>query len=190
MLGVSSAIAGEGKTTVAVRLARALAQDHLLDEPKQPQTNILLLDGAPVASTICEAFGVAPIPGLSHYLQRQCDLSEVVKRTAFRNLWVLPSGGKNANFPVLIRAPRMRDAVDPLRQRFDLVIADLPALLLNTDAQVLADLMDHLLLVVRAGVTPKKLVRRAVDEVDPHKLAGIVLNDARPDLPAWLDQVL
>ena len=82
------------------------------------------------------------------------------------------------------------DTLGRLRRRFDLIVMDLPSVLVSTDVQVLAGFADRLVLVVRAGVTPAKVVRQALGELDRGKLLGVALNDSRRELPAWLDQRL
>jgi Mrp family chromosome partitioning ATPase len=134
--------------------------------------------------------GIAPAPGILDYLQRECAVEDALRDTDFPHLSVMPSGENRADFSVLIRTPRMRHLMAQLREQFDLIIMDMPSVLTNTDIQVLAKLTDRILLVVRSGVTPSKLVRQAVNEIGRERLAGAVLNAFQPDLPIWLDQRL
>ncbi len=188
VLGVSSALNGEGKTTIATGLASMLASDGILAGPGGRPGEILLVEcnqGAPGAS---QDFALEPVPGLMDHLRRECEFHEVVKRTPLAHLWVVPVGSAPHNFSVLIRSARMHQLMQRLRERFACIILDLPSVLATTDTQVLAGLTTHLLLVVRSGVTPARLTRQAIAELDPEKLVGLVLNDRRPDLPGWLDQ--
>jgi Mrp family chromosome partitioning ATPase len=102
----------------------------------------------------------------------------------------LPLGEPAHNFPLAIRTAALPDVIAQLRSRFGLVVLDLPAVLNSTDTQVLSPLADQLIVVVRAAVTPGKLVRQALDELGEERLLGVVLNDSRPDLPAWLEHRL
>lgn len=188
ILGVSSAIDGEGKTTIASKLAITLGTDGTLSEPGARAGDILLVECNQASSTISEGFGISAQPGLIHYLQHRCALEDAVRQTAFGRLWLMPSGGLAPDFPILIRTPIMRETVQGLRERFDWIIFDLPSVLTSTDLQVLAELTDRILLVVRSGVTPSKLISQALDQIGRERLAGIVLNDMRPDLPGWLEQ--
>ncbi len=190
VLGVTSPIDGEGKTTIATELASMLARDGVLGEMGQHGGNILLFqcnNGQPVAD---QDTMVAPTPGLIHYLQHECALDMVIKPTGIPRLAVLPTGGATRNLPILIRSSAMPHLLHDLRERFDLVILDLPSVLTTTDTQVLAGLADYLLLVVRSGVTPTKLVTQALETLEQDKLVGLVLNDRRSDLPSWLDRWL
>jgi protein-tyrosine kinase len=187
--GVTSAIDGEGKTTIAAKFAVTLARDGALSTLSNGPGNILLLECNQGASRMDSEFGVAVTPGLIQCLGQARLLEEAVKQTRFPRLWVMPSGGCTPTFPVLIRTA-MYEVMEQLRERFDLIVVDLPSVLTSTDTQVLADLTDHLLLVVRSGVTPAKLVSQTLDEMGREKLVGIVLNDRQSDLPAWLDSRL
>ncbi len=190
ILGVSSAVNGEGKTTIAVNLARALASDRALAESGQRKGNILLVECNQVQSRMSEEFRVAAAPGLVHYLQGGSRIGDVIKATDLAKLWIMPNGGIVPRFPILIRTPGAQQSIQKLRDHFDFIIVDLPSVLTSTDLHVLAKFTDHILLVVRSGVTPVKLVNRAVEEVGRDKLAGLVLNDYRAELPNWLEHRL
>lgn len=193
VLAVTSAIDGEGKTMVAASLAVTLANDRALAGLSKQSDGILILDcnqrlhGAAGAT---EEFMVEPAPGLIQYLGDERELEDIVKPTFLNHLWVMPVGGVQHNFSALIRTPRMREMMQRLRERFELIILDLPSVLTTTDTQVLIALADQALLVVRARVTPSNLLTQALQELDPEKLAGTVLNDSRRDLPEWLDHRL
>jgi Mrp family chromosome partitioning ATPase len=77
-------------------------------------------------------------------------------------------------------------AVDAMRELYDLVIIDGPALLVRSDALVLADLADGVLFVVRAGITPLSQVNQALDQIEERKLRGVVLNGTYSSVPGWL----
>lgn len=190
VLGVTSAMNGEGKTMIATGLATILATDGTLVAGRQEPGSIVLVECNPGTRGMSRELGISPTPGLFDFLQHDCALEDALRETEFPRLWVLPSGDAGPNFSVLVRTPVMREAMQTVRERFDLVIMDLPSVLNNTDIHVLAGLTDRLLLVVRSGVTPSKLVRRAVAELQSEQLAGAVLNAFRPDLPPWLDQRL
>jgi Mrp family chromosome partitioning ATPase len=80
----------------------------------------------------------------------------------------------------------MAAIVDAMRQMYDVIIIDLPALLTNSDAALLTDLADGVICVVRAGVTPSSMVNRALDQIDETKLRGLVLNGSTSSIPGWL----
>lgn len=190
VIGVTSAIAGEGKTTIALGLAAALAEDGaLLGFGREPGTILLAAcnEGPPPEDP---RLTMRPGPGLIQALRGECALEETIQPTGIERLAILPLGEPAHNFPLAIRSAALPDLIAQLRSRFGLIVLDLPPVLNSTDTQVLARLADQIVLVVRAQVTPAKLVRQALDELGEESLLGVVLNDSRPDLPSWLDHRL
>ncbi len=190
VLGVTSAIAGEGKTTIAAGLAAALAEDGaLIGFGREPGT-ILLVEcnvGAPPDDPRLE---ISPGPGLIEALRGECDIDAAIRATGVEGLSILPAGEPARAFPLAIRTAALPDVVAELRLRFGMVVLDLPPVLNSTDTQVLARLADQVVVVIRAEVTPAKLVRQALDELGEERLLGVVLNDSRSDMPSWLDNRL
>lgn len=190
VLGVTSAIDGEGKTTLASGLALALAVDGALRGFGREPDTILLIQcngGAPPADP---RLASRPGPGLIQLLRGECTLDAAIQETEVTPLAIIPLGEPAYNFPLAIRTAALPEVIATLRPRFGLIVLDLPAVLNSSDTQVLARLADQLVLVVRADVTPAKLVRQALDQLGEEQLLGVVLNQSRPDLPAWLDQRL
>ena len=190
VLGVTSAIQGEGKTTIAAALAAAIAEDDaLIGFGRDPNTTLLIECNEGVQPED-PRLALRPGPGLTQLLRGESTLEAAIQETGIERLSILPAGEPAHNFPLAIRTAALPDLITQLRPRFGLIILDLPAVLNSTDTQVLARLADQLVLVVRAGVTPAKLVREALDELGEEMLLGIVLNDSQPDLPSWLDNRL
>jgi Mrp family chromosome partitioning ATPase len=190
VLGVTSAIEGEGKTTIASGLTTALAADGaLLGFGRGADTTLLIQcnGGAPSQDP---RLAPRPGPGLIQLLHGECALEATIQATEVERLAIMPRGEPAPNFPLAIRTAALPEVIADLRPRFGLIVLDLPAVLTSTDTQVLARLADQLVLVVRADVTPAKLVRQALDQLGEEKLLGMVLNQSRPDLPSWLDQRL
>jgi Mrp family chromosome partitioning ATPase len=190
VLGVTSAIAGEGKTTIASGLAAALAEDGALRGfGREPDTTLLVEcnGGAPSQDL---RLTPRPGPGLIEVLRGECAPEAAVQATAVERLAILPLGAPAHSFPLAIRTATLPDVIAQLRPQFGLIVLDLPSALNSTDTQILAPLADQLVLVVRANVTPAKLVRQALDQLGEEMFLGVVLNDSRPGLPTWLDQRL
>jgi capsular exopolysaccharide synthesis family protein len=179
VLAVSSAIAGEGKTTVSLGLAVTVAQDY-------PERRVLLVETDFQRPTLADDFGVEPTPGLV-----DCILGDEPLELAFRgsfldNLHLLPVGGPAPGPGRALRSTRMATIMDSLRQSYDLVVIDAPSLLVNSDSVMLMDLADGAVLVVRSGVTPASMVGKAIEQIDETKLRGVVLNGSRSAIPGWL----
>src|SRR5215813_11140466 len=179
VLAVSSAIAGEGKTTVSLGLAVTVAQDY-------PERRVCLVETDIQHPTMANDFGVDPTPGLV-----DCILGDEPLELAFRssfldNLHLLPIGGPAPGPGRALRSSRMAAIVETLRQSYDLVVVDAPSILVNSDAVMLMDLADGAVLVVRSGLTPQPMVTKAIEQIDETKLRGIVLNGSHSAIPGWL----
>ena len=178
-VGVCSAIAGEGKTTVGLGLAVTMAQDF-------PTRSVLLVEADLERPVLARDFDVEPRPGLAECLLNASSLEEAVRPTYLENLDLLPAGGPSEGMGRLLRSVRMGSAADAWRQMYEIVIVDLPAILVNSDSLVVSDLLDVLIFVARAGVTPTSLVTKALEQLDASKVRGVVLNDSTTSTPNWL----
>jgi Mrp family chromosome partitioning ATPase len=190
VLGVTSAIAGEGKTTIASGLAATLAEDGALQGFGREPDTVLLIEGNTGTPHRDSRLALRPGPGLIQVLLGECSLKEAIRETSIERLSILPVGERSQDFPLAIRTVALPDMITDLRSRFGLTVLDLPAVLNSTDTQLLALLADRLMLVVRSGVTPAKLVKQALDRLGEDKFLGIVLNDSHSDLPSWLEHRL
>jgi len=179
VLAVSSAVAGEGKTTVGVGLAVAIAQDF-------PNRRVLLVETDAQRPVLSQDFGIDPTPGLIDCLINGEPLLSACRPTFLENLHVVPAGGAARVAGRPLRSSHMAAMVDAMRQTYDMIILDLPALLANSDAILLTDLADGVICVIRAGVTPIALVNRAVEQIEQRKLRGVVINGSASAVPGWL----
>jgi succinoglycan biosynthesis transport protein ExoP len=71
----------------------------------------------------------------------------------------------------------MRRALDTLRTRFDRILIDMPPVAPLADVHILSPIVDGLLMIVRAGVTPKPAIEQALSGLDAAKVLGLVLNE-------------
>jgi len=183
---VSSARAGEGKTTVLGNLGVAAAQRG---------QRVLLVDGDLRAGRLHHLFHVDNRWGLSNLLraERQDDErhESLVRPTGVPNLYVLPGGSAEANIPKLLSSPRVKELMRSLEREFDLILIDSPPGLAVADARLLARATDGVLLVLRAGETDgdsADAVQRRF-QGDGASVLGAILNgwNASRDGSAWMD---
>ena len=173
IIGLSSALSGEGKSLTAVNLAYTLSQ---LDK------KVLLMDCDMRRPTLAEKMGILKYPGLSNYLTRQCHLDELVQVCRMReeeNGFHVITAGQNPPNPVeLLSSARMKNALDTVRQTYDYVILDLPPVGEVTDALAIAKETDGILLVVRQNYCDRIVLSEAVRQFDfiHAKTLGVVLN--------------
>jgi exopolysaccharide/PEP-CTERM locus tyrosine autokinase len=172
---VTSALAGEGKSTVAANLAVAISQ--MIGE------YVLLIDADLRRPDLHNFFGMPPKPGLSEYLEHDIDLKQLLVKTEFEKLTLLQAGKVPANSTELLSSDRMHHLVREVKSRYPdrYIILDSPPVLSTSEPNVLANQVDGVILVVRAGMTPRELVEDVLGSISPDKVMGVVMNDVRTE---------
>lgn len=165
---VTSAQAGEGKSSVAGNLAIAMSQVG---------NRVCLVDGDLRRPSLASYFGLAGDVGLSTTLVGHIGVDEVTQ-PADHNLWVITSGEIPPNPTELLSSHRFPKLLNELTDRFDLVVFDAPPTLPAADAVALAALADGVLFVVHAGKTGRHQVERALASLEQvhARILGLVLN--------------
>lgn len=153
-LVVASAIAGEGKSICAVNLAIAFAE---LDRAR-----ILLVDADLRDPSVERYLHLNEGPGLSDLLLGRIGIDRVIRPSGVRNLSVLGAGSKLASPSEVLSSQRIQELYSRLKEQYQYVILDTPAVLPATDASVLAARADGTLLVVRLELSTRQLARQAV----------------------------
>jgi len=178
VLGITSAICGEGKTTVALHLAATAA----LNGTKRVALLDLGLDGG----GLCRRLGLAaPQKGLNDLLEGPGETLETASAEQWHDLVVILGGKAPRNPARAARSARLPDVIDKLRRRFDIIFADLPAVVTD-NAVPIARHLDGLVMVTAAGVTPSEMINHALDHLGREKVLGIVLNRTRSSTPLWI----
>jgi len=164
---VASADAGEGKTLTAANLALTLSKSF--------QRSVLLVDADLRRPMIHDMFGIANTAGLNEGLQADGDAKLSLIEVSAK-LSVLPAGCPNPDPMGGLTSDRMRRIIEEAATKFDWVVLDTPPVGLLPDAHLLAEMVDMVVLVVNAGATPLRAVRRAVDALSRKRIVGVVLN--------------
>jgi len=167
---VTSPQKGEGKSLTAANLALTMAQEL--------NRSVVLVEADLRKPSLQHMFGLPPGPGLADYLAGAVDLRTAMKFLPDYQLTVLPAGMSPTNPAELLGSTAMRRMLDQLRSRFDRVILDTPPILPLADVAVLSPMVDGVLLVVRAGVTPRPAIENALRAFDSSRLLGVVLNES------------
>jgi capsular exopolysaccharide synthesis family protein len=167
---VSSSMAGEGKTTMTLNLATAMAQAG---------SRVLLVDADLRRPRVHKSFNVPNEVGLSSLLIEDLKLEQAVARSPIENLDILPCGPIPPNPSELLHTAKFKQVYADLLANYDKVIFDSAPISAVTDSVVLGTLVDGTLLVVKTGVTHREAVKRAVRSMqDAHaNILGVVLND-------------
>ena len=168
VVAVTSAGRREGRTTTAVNLALTAALEG------RPT---VLVEADLHRPSLAALLGLAPRAGLAEVLGGAAELGQAVARVG--PLAVLVAG-EPSDPAAALRSPRVPALVEQLRAAYDLVVLDAPPALAFTDGDRLAAAADGALLVVRAGATPRQVVRLTLDALGD-RAAGIVLNDVDVD---------
>jgi protein-tyrosine kinase len=173
---VTSSVPAEGKTFVTNNLAQAIV--------RQPDRRALIIDADLRCSRLHVPLGAPASPGLTEYLKGEVDEMAIIQHGLEGNLCFIPGGNQVTNPSELLTNGRLRVLLDRVAPVFDWIIMDSAPLLPVADSSFLADLVDGVLLVVRAGQTPAETAQRACQELQGRNVVGVVLNAVGPDQAA------
>ncbi|PAD67847.1 capsular biosynthesis protein [Bacillus sp. 7586-K] len=171
---VTSSGPGEGKSTNTANLAVVFAQQG---------KRVLLIDADLRKPTVHYTFRTENHVGLSNVLTRQLTLEEAVSTTAQEKLWVLSSGPIPPNPSELLGSKNMQVLLEQAKEEYDVIVIDTPPVLAVTDAQILANLADGVVLVVSSGKTERDSAKKAKEllESAQAKILGVVLNNKKAE---------
>ncbi|UCC97217.1 MAG: polysaccharide biosynthesis tyrosine autokinase [Phycisphaerales bacterium] len=177
---VSSGMARDGKTSVAVNLATSFVaadQKVLLIDANFRQPNLHTLFAKAERINAGERFDF----GLSSILTRQCAGKEAIRPSGVEGLDIIDCGPLPANPAELLGSVRMEELLREQRRSYDHVIIDGPPVLLVSDAKILAGLVDATLLVFNAAATSRGAAQRTIRQLKEvnAKVIGCVLFGAR-----------
>lgn len=172
LIMVTSAIPGEGKTYTAVNLALAIAQER--------DSTVLLVDGDVTKQGMSRMMGIEKCrPDFTDLLASDnMPISDALLKTDVPGLVTLPAGKPHEYITEMIASKRMANLMHEFATRYSdrIVVFDGPPLLSTPEAQVLADLVGQIVLVVEAGKTPFTIVQEALEMLPDEKAVGLVLN--------------
>jgi succinoglycan biosynthesis transport protein ExoP len=169
VLAISSPSKDDGKSLVSSNLALAFASAG---------NRTLLIDGDLRCGTLHSTFDLKSTPGLVEYLTNGTGVDDVVRSTSSQNLFLLPRGTRANNAPELLVSEKMSALIEMARQRFDVVIVDSPPFVAGVDAYALGAVAGSILIVLRQGVSDRKLAAAKLAILDrlPIRILGAVIN--------------
>jgi protein-tyrosine kinase len=168
---VTSALPGDGKTFTSINLALSMAQE--LD------MSLLLVDCDVAKRHITDVVGLHKDAGLTDALiDESIDIESLVVQTNLRGLAILPAGTRVDATAELLSSNRMRHIVSTLCLRHPrrILLLDSPPLLITNEGRALIKIAGQVVLVVRAGHTPRHAVQEAVAMFDAQQAGGVVMN--------------
>ena len=173
IIGLSSALSGEGKSLTAVNLAYTLSELN---------KKVILIDCDMRRPTLAEKLKILKMPGLSSYLTGQSHLVDLIQYCNLdgnEQAFHVITAGQNPPNPVeLLSSARMQRCLDKLRAEYDYIILDLPPVGEVTDAMVVANITDGMLLVVRQNYCDRLVLAEASRQFQfiQAKILGVVFN--------------
>jgi capsular exopolysaccharide synthesis family protein len=161
----------EGKTTTSVNTAISLAQTG---------SAVLIIDADLRRPRVHKVFGLKNHAGLSNFLAGEGDLAELIQ-VAMPNLFVLPVGPLPPNPAELLGSAKMKQAIETLSANFDYVVIDSPPVSSFADSLILSALVEGVIIVVKAGMTPREMAQRTKAHLQSvgAKILGVVVNQIK-----------
>ncbi len=165
----------DGKSLIASNLALSFAESGL---------RTLLIDGDLRRGELAKTFGVPKKPGLVEYLDGTALIAEVLHPVqSHANLTLIQGGARRRRAPELLATPRLAQMISQMAAEFDVVIVDSPPLGAGFDAFALATATGNLALVLRSGMTDRRMAGAKMATVDtlPVRVMGAILNGIKLD---------
>ena len=172
---VTSTVPGEGKSWVTSNLAVTFAQAG---------KKVVLIDADMRKGRLYSIFKVQPRPGLSNYLSKysdesnHLDLNDYVVPTEVENLYIMPAGNVPPNPSELLVTRQMRNLLEELKRKVDLIIIDGTPCKLVTDSIILSRMVDSTMIVSAHNETRKDDLERVVRDIKNvgGRVIGVVYN--------------
>jgi capsular exopolysaccharide synthesis family protein len=166
---IASAAPAEGKTLTAANLALTFSESY--------RRNVLLIDADLRRPALHTIFGTDNASGLTEGLTAPTERRLPVRAITER-LGLLQAGRPSSDPMAGLTSDRMRRLIVEARESFDWIVIDSPPVGLLPDANLLAAMVDGVVMVVKAGATSYELVNRAIEMVGRARILGVVLNRA------------
>jgi protein-tyrosine kinase len=169
---ITSALPGDGKSYVTSNLAISIAQGV--------EEHVLLIDGDIRRPSIHQRFGFDHVAGLSDYLVEGADLAPMLLKTPIDKLSILPSGDPPPNPTELMSSKKMKVLVEEVKSRYDdrFILIDSPPPSMASETNAISQYVDGVIIVARAGKTPRDAIADTIEQIGREKLIGMVLNQA------------
>ena len=158
VIGITSAIQAEGKSSTACNTAYALAESGC---------RVLLVESDLRRPSIASKLEIERVPGLTNLLISKMDYQEVIQQCVLApKLDILTSGDIPPNPSELLASGRMEKLVAQLRSEYDYIIMDLPPVIAVSDALAISKLLDGVIMVVRDSVSDQHMLAEAMRQLD------------------------
>jgi len=178
---ITSAEAGEGKTVTCLNLALVLAE--------QEDCRAIVVDCDLQTGRTAQLLNCRANVGLTDVLRGRASLAEVIQPTVRANLAFIPAGRSDkSGLSQLASVGQLKQLIDDLREDYDYVLVDGPAINISDDACLAGQACGRVLLVARMNKTPRQAIEKAIRLLHAAKveLAGMVLTHRTFYMPEYL----
>ena len=167
---VTSCSPSEGKTVSAISMALALSIEA--------NAKVVLIEGNMSSPRIHELFNIDTVPGLSDLLISRSNLNEIMRKTEFKNLTIIPSGSDISKKLDVFEIERLQDLIGSLKKDFDYVIVDGQSVSGSSDVSIISKYFDGIVFVVECEKTRWEVMQESKEKIKGvgGKILGVVLN--------------
>jgi Mrp family chromosome partitioning ATPase len=180
-LGLTSSIAGEGRSFLSLVMAQVLAD--------ATSAQVILLECNWEHRSLHEYFDLPKTPGLAEYLRGECG-DDAIRHQIGRNLAVVPAGDSKRDSVKLLQQMQQNGLLDTLASANELLVVDLPAIITTAYGVIAASLVESLVIVVSAGATSETLIAQTCAQLKDLPVEGLLLNQVRSRIPGWIQRIL
>jgi capsular exopolysaccharide synthesis family protein len=172
VIGVTSAMRGEGKSTTSINLSYVLAEMG---------NKVLTIDGDLRIPSVAKKLNIQSNPGLTDLLMDNSIDMEGFKSDIHDQWYIVPSGNIPPNPSELLGSTRMQALLEKLKEQFDYIVIDLPPVNLVSDALSISGLISGMVLVIREEYAEKKELERCFNQLrfSNVNVLGCVMNAAK-----------
>ena len=170
VIGLTSSIRGEGKSTTSINLSHAIAATG---------KRVLLIDGDLRLPTVAKKLGISSEYGLSDAIAGIANVKDLMLTVkGIENWHIITAGSIPPNPTEMLGSQRMNNIIDDLSNSYDFIIIDLPPVNVVSDALVVSTLLDGMIIVVRSGYSKRREVAKCMKHIEMSrvKVLGIVLS--------------
>ena len=169
IIGVTSALRGEGKSTTSINIAYTEALTG---------KKVLLLEADLRLPTIAKRLGLRGKPGISNLLAGQCKGGDILQPSGIqKSLWVVTAGDMPPNPAELLDSEQMAAVIHAMSDNFDVIIVDLPPVTAVSDALIASKLVSGMIVVVRQDYCDRNSLNEVVRQLKfaEAKILGFVM---------------
>ena len=173
-IAFTSAGKGEGKTVTAINVATALAQ--------QVDTRVLVVECDLRRPHIHSALKLSPAPGITNYLNNECDLESIIKDTRLPNMKAICYGAIPPNPSELLASDYMREFINTIEKDYDYIIFDNQPVGVVIDPISVIKNCDGVVIIVRDNTTTYPALSKTIETLERSnaKILGVIVNRVKP----------